>query len=126
MPENTGPAPTWRDQPETTAATARFRDLDAALRPGGPVAEAELALRGLHPVTIAHGVPEQPEEQELLYTAVAAWAREDGHLTSTRGGSQWTTYLFNTAATAAAFHARVTAAAPSWWRVTATATPVYG
>ena len=113
----------WQRSPEVAAAIARALELGAVLGERDVVADAELALRGLHPVSIAHGSPDSPEEQQLLWTTVRGWARDTGHLTSTAGGSEHTTFLFTDADAAVAFQARVAGAAPRWWRITATAKP---
>lgn len=92
------------------------------------VTEAELAARGIHPVSIAHGCAETDQDADLIYETVPRLARGCGQLTGTRGGNEHTTYLFTgptAAAAAAAFIAAVTEVAPRWWRVTATAWPVW-
>jgi hypothetical protein len=113
----------WEDARE--AAMQKAGELESVFAGHQSVTEAELAAQGLHPVTVAHGTPETNGEQALL-DALAAIALECGPLAATRGGSEHTTYLFAgpaASASAAAFTARVTGAAPYWWRVTPTAWP---
>jgi hypothetical protein len=106
-------------------ALRKASELEAMFAGHPAVAEAEMAARGYHPVTIAHGTPETSEEQDLMH-GLAATAAECGDLAGIRGGNEHTTYLFRgpgAGAAAASFVARVTGAAPHWWRVTATAYP---
>lgn len=109
-------------------AKRRARELASMFAAEQAVTEAELAAHSIHPVTIAHGTPETPEETELIYEALPALARECGPLSGTRGGNEYTTWLFcgpGAAENGAAFIAVVTSIAPRWWRVTATAHPVW-
>jgi hypothetical protein len=101
-------------------------ELETMFAAGHPaVTEAAMAARGYNPVTIAHGTPETSEEEGLM-RGLAETAAECGHLAAIRGGNEHTTYLFagpDGSTAAAAFIARVTQAAPRWWRVTPTAYP---
>ena len=90
--------------------------------------EAELAARGIYPVSVAHGSPETGEDAGLIFEVLPRLARECGTLAATRGGNEYTTYLFagpGAGDAAVAFVARVLAVAPRWWRITATAYPVW-
>ncbi|MGH3158662.1 MAG: hypothetical protein ACRDNF_19085 [Streptosporangiaceae bacterium] len=92
------------------------------------VTEAELATRGIHPVSIAHGSAETDHDADLIFEVVPRLARDCGPLAGTRGGGEHTTYLFTgpgAEASATAFIAAVAEVAPRWWRVTATAWPVW-
>ncbi len=90
------------------------------------VTEAELAARGIHPVTVAHGEASTDEDVTLVYTSLHRLADRCGTLAGFRGESDYATFLFagpgaDTAADT--FIARALEIAPGWWRVTATALP---
>jgi hypothetical protein len=113
----------WEDI--RAAALRKASELEAMFAGPAVVTEAELAARGIFPVTVAHGTPEAPDDEALL-RSLAAIAGECGPLEGLRGGNEHTTYLFSgpaASASAAAFTARVTGAAPAWWRVTPTSCP---
>ncbi|GGL55335.1 hypothetical protein [Planomonospora parontospora] len=102
--------------------------LAVALAGPAVLAEAELAVRGLHPVSVAHGDAETDEDARLIYTELPALAARAGTVCSRRGGNDYSTFLFtgpDAARAAEAFSTAVHAMAPSWWRVTPTAQPVY-
>jgi hypothetical protein len=52
------------------------------------VTEAELAARGIHPVSVVHGCPETGQDTGLIYQVLPALAREFGPLAGTRGGAE--------------------------------------
>jgi hypothetical protein len=109
-------------------ARRRAAELQALFAGQSAVAEAELAAAGIHPVSIAHGPLEDPAEAALIFETVPALARECGTLSGTRGGNEYSTYLFtgdDAEAAAVAFVAAVLAIAPHWWRITPTAHPQY-
>jgi hypothetical protein len=92
------------------------------------VTEAELAAHGVRPVSVAHGAPGTSEDADLIYGTLHRLAGECGSLAGYRGGNEYTTFLFTGPAAdgaAAAFTARALAIAPRWWRITATAYPVW-
>ena len=100
---------------------ALFADIQA-------VAEAELAAVGICPVSVAHGDAESAEDTELIYGTLHRLAAECGPLAGYRGGNDYTTFLFTGPAAndaAVMFIARALEIAPSWWRITATAHPVW-
>jgi hypothetical protein len=115
-------------EPEKAYEAARQRAAELAGLFAGHqvVTEAELATRGICPVSIAHGSAETDHDAELIFEVVPRLARGCGTLAGTRGGGEHTTYLFTGpgASTAvAAFTAAVLAVAPRWWRITPTACP---
>ncbi|WP_189243676.1 hypothetical protein [Planobispora rosea] len=89
------------------------------------IAEAELAAAGLHPVTIAHGDPEDPEETQALFKTLPRQAKQTQALQARSGGNDYTTYLFTNPTAAAAFTADAVALARPWWRITPTAHPLW-
>ena len=114
--------------PDWEAAKRRAEELAAVFAADPVVTEAELAVRGIHPVSVAHGSPETDEDADLIFEVLPRLARECGTLAGTRGGNEYTTYLFagpGADADAVTFIARVLAAAPRWWRITTTAYPVW-
>jgi hypothetical protein len=126
-PPETAPEPSdW----DTLRAEALHRAsaLIAAFAQQQVVTEAELALGGIHPVSVVHGDPETAADANLMFTVLPALARRCGHVRGTRGGNDYTTYLFSgdgAAGAAIAFTAAVLEIAPRWWRVTPTAHPVF-
>jgi hypothetical protein len=91
------------------------------------VTEAELAAHGIRPVSVAHGDPETAVDADLI-SGLHRLAEECGILAGYRGGGDYTTFLFTgpgADSAAAAFTARALAIAPRWWRITATAHPVW-
>jgi hypothetical protein len=109
-------------------AKRRAAELAAVFSGHQVVTEAELAARGIHPVSIAHGCAETDEDAGLIYRELPRLARGCGPLAGTRGGNEHTTYLFTgpgAEAAAAAFTAAVAGIAPRWWRITPTAYPVW-
>ena len=114
----------WRDDPDVKAAIARAAELAALPWTPGPAAEAEVASRGLHPVSVVHGDPEDEEAVELVCGRLARLADRLG-CRSKVGGNDAATYLLPSAEAAAEFIADVTSWCPSWWTVTPTARPVY-
>ncbi|MBG0818326.1 hypothetical protein [Planomonospora sp. ID82291] len=89
------------------------------------VAEAELAAHGLHPVSIAHGDAQDAQAAHLIYEWVPQLAEETGPVHARVGGNDYTTVVFATAEAAATFTAAARAAAPTWWKITPTAQPVW-
>jgi hypothetical protein len=114
--------------PEWEAARRRAQELAAMFRGHQAVTEAELAAQGIHPVSVAHGTPEADEDAHLIFEILPCLARECGTLAGTRGGNEHTTYLFagpGADTAAVTFIARALAITPRWWRITATAHPVF-
>jgi hypothetical protein len=110
------------------AAKERVVALASTFMQDDTIAEAELAAHGIHPVTITHGDPETHEEAHLLFTKVPDLARRTAAWTATRGGNDYSTYLFAgpTAEQAAlTFMTDVLAIAPRWWKITASAVPTW-
>ena len=115
--------------PAFEAAKRQAEEL-AAMFTGNQVAtEAELAIRGIWPVSVVHGDAETAEDADLIYGALHRLAEECGQLAGNRGGNDYTTFLFAGPAAedaAKAFAARAQAMEhPRWWRITATAHPVW-
>jgi hypothetical protein len=109
-------------------ALQRASEQIAAFAQQQVVTEAELALGGIHPVSVVHGDPETEADANLMFTVLPALARRCGHVRGTRGGNDYTTYLFagdGADGAAIAFTAAVLEIAPRWWRVTPTAHPVF-
>lgn len=107
-------------------AARRAAGLEAIMAQRAPLADAELAAHGLHPVSIAHGAAEDEEASGLIYHTLPALAEEIGSILSTRGGGEHTTFVFqgeHAAEHAAEFEERVRAVAPRWWRINRSATP---
>jgi hypothetical protein len=114
--------------PEWKAARQRAEELAAVFRGHQAITEAELAAQGIHPVSVAHGSPEADEDARLIFEVLPRLAGECGTLAGTRGGNEYTTYLFAGSGAdeaAVAFIAQALAIAPRWWRITATAYPVW-
>jgi hypothetical protein len=103
-------------------------DLDELFRAGPAIADAELSARGLRPVTIAHGAPDTGTDEQLIHQVLPRMASQAGPVAAVRGGSEHTTWLFTGPAadrSAAAFIGGALSVAPLWWRITATAHPVW-
>lgn len=100
-------------------------------RPGLPgservLLEAELAMRGLRAVTVAHGAPETPDEAWAVFETLPALAAESGTVAARTGGAEHTTYLFSgpdAEEAAVAFMIGVHTIAESWWEITPAAYP---
>src|ERR1700733_11658576 len=110
------------------AARRRAAEPSALFQPHQVVAEAELAARGIFPVSVVHGDAESEQDANLIHRALPGLAREAGTLAGQSGGNDYSTFLFSgpgAGDAAAAFMARVLAIAPRWWRITATAHPVW-
>ena len=101
------------------------------------VDEAEMAMRGEHPVSVVHGDMETDDDAQLIGTLLPRCA---GHaafeagatIAGTRGGNDYTTYRFagpGAAKAAADFagYARNMAliTGRTWWNVTETPSPVF-
>lgn len=90
------------------------------------VVEAELAMLGLCPVTVMHGPADDEEPARLVGTVLPELADRCGPPQFTRGGTDFTTYLFTGPASAQAFTDAIAALPPpSWWRVLGTALPAW-
>lgn len=101
------------------------------------VDEAEMAMRGEHPVSVVHGDPESELDALLMFdwlprAAGVIAARHGGRVAGWRGGGDYTTRRFagpGAAQAAAAFadYARLVAAHlnRTWWNVTETPSPVF-
>jgi len=117
------------DSPEFEEAKQRAAEFAAVFAGLAVQAEAELAVRGIYPVSVVHGYAEDEASSGLIYGRLPRLAEESGQLAGARGGNDYTTWLFSgpdAANAALRFTARVDALDhPSWWRVTPTATPVY-
>jgi len=109
------------------AALRRAAALEAMFSGHQVVVEAELALRGLIPVTVIHGDAEDQEAADLIYRGLPAPADECGPQAGNRGGggNDYTTSLFADADAAARFAAGAREMCPSWWRATETAHSVW-
>jgi hypothetical protein len=110
------------------AARRLGRALAAMLANSQAIAAAELAARGIHPVSVAHGEITGPEDAELICGSLPQLAAECGSLAGHQAGSEHTTFFFTgpgADAAASAFIARILVIAPEWWRVTPTAHPVW-
>jgi hypothetical protein len=88
------------------------------------VTEAELAARGIHPVSVA------PRKRTRTPISSSRYCRAwpGNAAPSPPREAEYTTYLSTgpgADAAAVAFMARALAAAPRWWRITATAYPVW-
>jgi hypothetical protein len=114
----------WKDDPAVQDALARSREISVICTLPEEEAQAELAARGLHPVSVAHGELDSDEAADLIcgWMAKAAERHGCGHK---HGGNDATTYLFHSHDAAVQFIAEVTGFAKSWWTVTETARPVY-
>jgi hypothetical protein len=114
---------------EYEAAKRRAEELAAIFANLQVITEAELAAQGIRPVSVMHGDAETAEDADLIYGALHRLAEECGPLAGYRGGNDYTTFLFTgpgADAAAAEFITRVRAMErPRWWRVTATAHPVW-
>ena len=109
-------------------ARRRAAELDELFRADPAIADAELAARGLRPVTITHGTPDTGTDDQLIHQVLPRLASQAGTVAAVRGGSEHTTWLFTGQAadsSAAAFIAGALSVAPRWWRITATAHPVW-
>ena len=111
----------WEDTPGVREAIDRMRDVGAILAQPENMARAELATRGMHPVSVAH--LDSAEAVELIGRLAAA-PSEPGCAHKT-GGNDAMTYLLPSAQAAAAFICEVTGFMLAWWTVTDTARPVY-
>ena len=115
----------WRDDPAVRAAVDHAKTMLAIIGLPAPLADAELAARGLHPVAVAYGELDTPEAAELVYGRLAA-AAETAGCRSKAGGHDYTVYLFPDGPAAAGFIAEVTGwPPPTWWTITASATPTF-
>jgi hypothetical protein len=109
-------------------ARRRAAELDELFCSGPAIADAELAARGLRPVTIAHGAPDTSEDEHLIGQVLPRLASQSGPVAAVRGGIEHTTWLFTGPAadsSAAAFIAAALSVAPRWWRITPTAYPAW-
>ena len=117
------------DDPAFEAAKRQAEEFAAIFGGLQVVTEAELAIRGIWPVSVIHGDAETAEDADLIYGGLHRLAGECGPLAGYRGGNDYTTFLFtgpDAKASAAAFTARAQAMDhPRWWRITATAHPVW-
>jgi hypothetical protein len=111
------------DDPAVQDATARMRDVSAILTQSAHMARAELATRGLHPVSVAHGDLDSAEAVDLT-GRLAVVATELG-CAQKIAANDATTYLLPSAQAAAAFICEATGFMLPCWTVTDTARPVY-
>ncbi len=90
--------------------------------------EAELAARGIHPVSVVHGEVASADDETLVFGVLPRLAREAGAFTSMRGGSDYMTWFFDgpeAEQAAITFIAAVTVIALPGWVVTPTAQPKF-
>jgi hypothetical protein len=116
------------NDPEYEDAQRRVRELAFLFTYPPLITEAELAVRGLRPVSVVHGYGEEPEEAMLIYCALPELARGAGQLAHQVSGGGFTTYVYTGPGADKAvteFIAAVRCLAPRWWRITATAHPVW-
>lgn len=103
-------------------------EIMAAFEQAAAVEEAELAARGVHPVSVVHGDIESEEDANLICGTLHELAARAGTYSLTRGGNDYTTWFFDSSESARAavtFIAAVIAIAPPWWVVTPTAQPKF-
>jgi hypothetical protein len=124
----------WRDDPDIHAAIERAKGIMAMFTQAHALTEAELALNGIHPVSVVHGPMESSEDEKLICETLPELAeqcaRETGaRVASTIGTGDTTTKMFaglGAEDAALLFMARVLALGPpAWWRVTPEARPRY-
>jgi hypothetical protein len=102
------------------------RQTEALFAGPAVVVEAELAMQGLSPVTVMHGPADGEQGAHLIGTVLPELADRCGPPQFTRGGTDFTTYLFTSGAPAQAFTDAIEALPPpSWWRVLDTALPAW-
>lgn len=112
--------------PEIRAAIDRARQFAGLFTINAIVAEAEFAAAGIHPVSVVHGDPETQADAALIHR-LPALADEAGRRAGSRGGNDYTTFLFASEQAADGFVAALAALSlPRWWRVTLTAVPQFG
>jgi hypothetical protein len=114
--------------PEYGDALRRYEELAPLLECAPAVAEAELAVRGLRPVSVIYGCGKEPGEAKLIYQTLPDLARQAGQLWGQRSGHRFTTYVYTGPRADEAvveLIAAVLGIAPCWWRITATAHPVW-
>src|SRR5215510_8132095 len=80
--------------PEYEDALRRVKELALLFTYSPVITEAELAVRGLWPVSIVHGHGEEPEEAKLIYHTLPELARGGGQLAHHVGGGGFTTYVY--------------------------------
>ncbi|MGH3190674.1 MAG: hypothetical protein ACRDOL_26120 [Streptosporangiaceae bacterium] len=126
--------------PEPDAeATRQIREFLARL-PSDPAAlaaalsqlqlaeEAELAARGIHPVSVVHGDVSSADDETLVFGVLPRLARAAGTYTVMRGGSDYMTWFFDgpdAEQAAITFISSVTGIARPGWVVTPTAQPKF-
>jgi precorrin-4 methylase len=124
----------WRDDPDVRAAIERAKAIMAVFTQARAITEAELALNGIHPVSVVHGPMESCEDEKLICGTLPELAeqcaREVGaYVASTIGTGDTTTKMFagpHAQDAALLFLGRVLALGPpAWWRVTPAAHPRY-
>jgi hypothetical protein len=114
--------------PEYGDALRRHEELTLLLACAPAVAEAKLAARGVRPVSVIYGCGEKPGEARLIYRTLPDLARRAGHLWGQHSGHRFTTYLYagpRADEAVVELIAAVLGVAPCWWRITATAHPVW-
>ena len=85
------------DDPAFEAAKRQAAEMAALFAGLQVVTEAELAIRGIWPVSVVHGDAETAEDADLIYGALHRLAGECGQLAGYRGGNDYTTFLFTRA-----------------------------
>jgi hypothetical protein len=114
--------------PDYGDALRRYEELTLLLACAPATAEAELAAHGLRPVSVIYGCGEKPGEAKLIYQTLPDLARRAGQLWGQRSGRRFTTFLYARPRADEAvveLIAAVLGIAPPWWRITATAHPVW-
>jgi hypothetical protein len=116
------------NSPEYGDALRRYEELTPLFACAPAIAEAELAVRGLRPVSVVYGCGEECGEAKLIYQTLPDLARRAGQLWGQRSGHRFTTFLYARPRADEAvveLIAAVLGIAPRWWRITATAYPVW-
>lgn len=117
--------------------TGTLEEFRAWISSAAAVDEAEMAMRGEHPVSVVHGDMETDDDAKLIGTllprcAEVAAQQAGATIAGTRGGNDYTTYRFAGAGAAKAAadfagYARYMALMTGrrWWNVTETPSPVF-
>jgi hypothetical protein len=114
--------------PEYGDAPGWYEELAPLFASDPAIAQADLAARGLRPVSVIYGSGEDPEEAKLVCQTLPDLARRAGQLWGQRSGHRFTTYLYTGPRADAAvveLTATLLGIAPPWWRITPTAHPVW-
>jgi hypothetical protein len=123
----------WRDDPDVREAIERAKAIMALFTQAQAITEAELALNGIHSVSVVHGPMESYEDEKLICGTLPELAeqcaREVGAYVASTIGTGDTTKMFagpGAQDAALLFMGRVLGfGPPAWWRVTPEAHPRY-